>query len=262
VRLNCGAIPATLIESELFGHEKGAYTGATARRDGRFVLADKGTLFLDEIGELPLDLQVKLLRVLQEGELEPVGSSRTRKVDVRVIAATNRNLEKEVAENRFREDLFYRLNVFPIRVPPLRERKEDIPALAETFARRLARKLGKRIEIRPDDLRRLRESDWPGNVRELHNVIERAVITSRDGWLDLDRILQPAPVAAPSTETTVGGVRTRQEIEEIERANIVSALRQAGWKISGADGAAKLLEMKPSTLSSRMKSLKIAREKS
>jgi PAS domain S-box-containing protein len=261
VKVNCGAIPGGLIESELFGHEKGAYTGATARRDGRFLLADEGTLFLDEIGELPLDLQVKLLRVVQEGEFEPVGSSRTRKVDVRLIAATNRDLAREIEEGRFREDLFYRLNVFPIHVPPLRDRKEDIPLLAEAFTRRLAAKTGRRIEaISPVDLQRLQASDWPGNVRELHNVIERAVITSRDGRLNLDRALPPMPGAPPPAPSArPDHVRTRREMEALERANLLLALEQTGWKISGKDGAATLLGLKPSTLNSRIKALGIER---
>jgi PAS domain S-box-containing protein len=261
VKLNCGAIPGALIESELFGHEKGAYTGATARRDGRFLLADEGTLFLDEIGELPLDLQVKLLRVVQEGEFEPVGSSRTRKVDVRVIAATNRSLAREVEEGRFREDLYYRLNVFPIHVPPLRDRKEDIPGLAEAFTRRIAAKTGRRIEaISPTDLQRLQASDWPGNVRELQNVIERAVITSRDGRLNLDRAL-PSKPGTPPPVPSAGPVRVRtsQEMQDLERANLLAALEQAGWKIAGKDGAAALLGLKPSTLNSRIKALAIER---
>ncbi|MHC4136938.1 MAG: sigma-54-dependent Fis family transcriptional regulator [Planctomycetota bacterium] len=261
VRVNCGAIPGGLIESELFGHEKGAYTGATARRDGRFLLADEGTLFLDEIGELPLDLQVKLLRVVQEGEFEPVGSSRTRKVDVRVIAATNRDLAREIEEGRFREDLYYRLNVFPIHVPPLRDRKEDIPLLAEAFTRRIAAKTGRRIDvISPAELQRLQASDWPGNVRELQNVLERAVITSRDGRLNLDRALPPMPGAAPPVPSaSPDRVRTSREMENLERANLLLALERTGWKISGKDGAAALLGLKPSTLNSRIKALGIAR---
>ena len=261
VRVNCGAIPGGLIESELFGHEKGAYTGATARRDGRFLRADEGTLFLDEIGELPLDLQVKLLRVVQEGEFEPVGSSRTRKVNVRVIAATNRDLAREIEEGRFREDLFYRLNVFPIHVPPLRDRKEDIPLLAEAFTRRISAKIGRRVEaISPADLQRLQASDWPGNVRELQNVIERAVITSRDGRLNLDRALPSMPgVSPPVPPAGPDRVRTRREMEDLERANLLLALEQAGWKVSGKDGAAALLGLRPSTLNSRIKALGIER---
>jgi transcriptional regulator with GAF, ATPase, and Fis domain len=262
VRLNCGAVPGALLESELFGHEKGAFTGATARRDGRFFLADRGTLFLDEVGELPLDLQVKLLRVLQEGEFEPVGSSRTLKVDVRIVAATNRELAREVKEGRFREDLYYRLNVFPLRMPPLRDRKEDIPVLAEAFARRGAARIGRRIEgLRPEDAARLQAGDWPGNVRELRNVIERAVITSRDGRLNLDRALgAPAPVP-PGEPDGGGAICTVRDLEDLERRNLLRALERTGWKVSGKDGAAALLGMKPSTLNSRMKALRVRRER-
>ena len=260
VKLNCGAVPATLIESELFGHEKGAYTGATARRDGRFLLADHGTLFLDEVGELPPDLQVKFLRVLQEGEFEPVGSSRTRTVDVRVIAATNRDLAREVREGRFREDLFYRLNVFPIHVPPLRDRKDDVPVLAAAFARRAAAKIGREIEpLSAEDVRRLQTSDWPGNVRELQNVIERAVITSRDGRLNLDRALPAVPAAPLPARPSGTAVRTSREMEALERANLLQALEQTRWKVSGKDGAAALLGVSPSTLTYRMKTLGIRR---
>jgi PAS domain S-box-containing protein len=181
IKVNCAAIPATLIESEFFGHEPGAFTGATKKRDGRFALAHGGTIFLDEIGELPLDLQSKLLRVLQEGEFEPVGSSQTRKIDVRVIAATNRDLERSVVEGKFREDLYYRLNVFPLQVPPLRERRDDIGTLAAAFAQKFAKRMGRSLEpLSGDCLRRLLAYGWPGNVRELQNIIERAVITSRD----------------------------------------------------------------------------------
>ena len=199
VKVNCAAIPATLIESEFFGHERGAFTGATQRREGRFALADGGTIFLDEIGELPLELQAKLLRVLQEGEFEPVGGSRTRKVDVRVVAATNRDLERAAREGLFREDLYYRLSVFPIQLPPLRERGDDVVLLATAMAEKLARSLGRRIAP-PDaaDAAALRSYAWPGNVRELRNVVERAIITSTDGRLHLERALpEPAVVAAP-----------------------------------------------------------------
>jgi PAS domain S-box-containing protein len=260
VKLNCGAVPAALIESELFGHEKGAYTGATARRDGRFLLADQGTLFLDEVGELPQDLQVKFLRVLQEGEFEPVGSSRTRKVDVRLVAATNRDLAREVRDGRFREDLFYRLNVFPIHVPSLRDRKDDIPVLAAAFARRAAAKIGREVEpLSAADIRRLQASDWPGNVRELQNVIERAVITSRDGRLNLDRALPAVPGAPPPVRPSGTAVRTSHEMAALERANLLQALEQTGWKVSGKDGAAALLGVSPSTLTYRMKTLGIRR---
>jgi PAS domain S-box-containing protein len=205
IKVNCAAIPATLIESEFFGHEKGAFTGATAQRDGRFALADGGTIFLDEIGDLPFDLQAKLLRVLQEGEFEPVGSSRTRKVNVRVIAATNRNLLQEVRDGKFREDLYYRLNVFPLEVPPLRARGGDVLLLAAAFVRKFSAQIGRAIEpLTENCARRLKSYDWPGNVRELQNVIERAVITAREGRLNLDRALpESAPVAPPATTTAV-----------------------------------------------------------
>ena len=258
IKVNCAAIPANLMESELFGHERGAFTGATQRREGRFALADRGTIFLDEVGELPQDLQVKLLRVLQEGQFEPVGSSKTQQVDVRVIAATNRDLEASVKCGDFREDLFYRLNVFPILVPPLRERGEDVALLADTFVRKFARELGREIEPLDEAARRrLRAYDWPGNVRELRNVMERAAITSRHGRIDLDRALPVArPVAAPEPFTE-DLVRTEAEMRALERANLERALERCGGKVSGLDGAAQLLGMRPSTLSSRIKALGI-----
>ena len=262
ITVNCAAIPATLIESELFGHEAGAFTGATKKRAGRFTLADKGTIFLDEIGELPLDLQAKLLRVLQEGEFDPVGSASTRKVNVRVLAATNRDLRASVREGTFREDLFYRLNVFPILVPPLRERGDDVVRLASAFARRFAAKMGRTIAPLTDDFaRRLTSYRWPGNVRELQNVIERAVITAMDGHLNLDQALPEASPAhlPPSEDTTPspGQIRTAKELEQLERTNILRALDIAKWKVSGEKGAAALLGMNASTLTSRMKALKI-----
>ena len=262
ITVNCAAIPATLIESELFGHEAGAFTGATKKRAGRFTLADKGTIFLDEIGELPLDLQAKLLRVLQEGEFDPVGSASTRKVNVRVLAATNRDLRTSVREGTFREDLFYRLNVFPILVPPLRERGDDVVRLASAFARRFAAKMGRTIAPLTDDFaRRLTSYRWPGNVRELQNVIERAVITAMDGHLNLDQALPEASPAhlPPSEDTTPspGQIRTAKELEQLERTNILRALDIAKWKVSGEKGAAALLGMNASTLTSRMKALKI-----
>jgi PAS domain S-box-containing protein len=262
ITVNCAAIPSMLIESELFGHEAGAFTGATKKREGRFALADQSTIFLDEIGELPLDLQSKLLRVLQEGEFDPVGSSSTRKVNVRVLAATNRNLENSVREGKFREDLFYRLNVFPLRVPPLRERGDDVVHLAAAFAQRFAGKMGRTIApLTADSVHRLHSYSWPGNVRELQNVIERAVITATDGRLNLDRAL-PETTAVPSasdrtSEPSPGTIRTAKELEDLERANILRALVIAKWKVSGEKGAAALLGMNASTLSSRMKTLKI-----
>jgi PAS domain S-box-containing protein len=265
ITVNCAAIPASLIESEFFGHEKGAFTGATARRDGRFAMADGGTLFLDEVGELPLDLQGKLLRVLQEGTFEPVGSSVSRKVDVRVVAATNRELEREVKEGKFRGDLFYRLNVFPILIPPLRERGQDVVLLASAFAQRFARRMGRSMEpLSQEEACRLQAYPWPGNVRELANVIERAVITAAAGRLNLARALpegassppfEPLPTAGGSG----GGVRTVRELEALERANLIRALEQCQWRVSGDNGAAQLLGMNSSTLSSRMKVLGVKR---
>lgn len=265
ITVNCAAIPAALMESEFFGHEKGAFTGATQKREGRFALAEGGTIFLDEIGELSLDLQAKLLRVLQEGEFEPVGSSQTIKVDVRVIAATNRQLRKAVQEGKFREDLYYRLNVFPIEVPPLRERGDDIAPLASAFAKKFAQRMGLHLEpLSEGCIRRLRAYPWPGNVRELQNVIERAVITARNGRLNLDRALPEAgrngaANATVSTEKSHGPIRTMQEFQELERNNLIRALESTGWRISGENGAARLLGINPSTLSSRIKALGIAR---
>jgi PAS domain S-box-containing protein len=259
VKVNCAAIPAGLVESEFFGHERGAFTGATQRREGRFALAHGGTIFLDEVTELPADLQAKLLRVLQEGEFEPVGSSRTRKVDVRVIAATNRDLSRAVSDGRFREDLYYRLNVVPIEVPPLRERGNDVITLAAVFAARVGKRMGRTIEpLSADDVTQLRAYTWPGNIRELQNVIERAVITSTDGRLDLTRFLHPGPMPARAAiDRTRGTIRTN--LKEIERESIVAALEAAGGRVAGPDGAAERLGTKPSTLRSRMKALGIGR---
>jgi transcriptional regulator with GAF, ATPase, and Fis domain len=265
VRVNCAAIPGTLMESEFFGHERGAFTGATTRREGRFGLADGGTIFLDEVGELPLDLQAKLLRVLQEGEFEPLGGARTRKVNVRVVAATNRDLATLAGAGKFREDLFYRLNVFPLRVPPLRERGADVTMLARAFVERLARRMGRRIEpLHPDDLRRLQDYAWPGNVRELQNVIERAIILSPGSRLELHRAMPTAPSAAPAAATpddpaADARILTAQEMEALERANLERALDAAGGKISGENGAARRLGLAPSTLASRLKALGISR---
>jgi PAS domain S-box-containing protein len=263
VRVNCAAIPGTLMESEFFGHERGAFTGATTRRDGRFALADGGTIFLDEVGELPLDLQAKLLRVLQEGEFEPLGGTRTRKVDVRVIAATNRSLGGMVREGEFREDLYYRLNVFPLRVPPLREREGDVPLLARVFMERLARRMGRRLDpLHPHDLQRLQDYHWPGNVRELQNVIERAIILSPGSRLDLERAMPGAasprpPVLAVATEPAP--ILSAKELQSLERANIERALAACSGKISGPNGAAQRLGLAPSTLASRIKALGIER---
>ena len=266
IKVNCATMPATLIESELFGHEQGAFTGATKKREGRFALAHGGTIFLDEVGELPLDLQSKLLRVLQEGEFEPVGSSQTRKVDVRVLAATNRDIESAARAGKFREDLYYRLNVFPIQVPPLRERRGDVGPLAAAFAKKFAQRLGRSIEPLSDDcVRRLESYRWPGNVRELQNIVERAVITSRDGRLNLDRALPESvntmAAAVVSDSSTVQRVHTAKELEELERNNIIAALKSTEWKVAGENGAAQLLGVKPTTLSSRMKALGIERKR-
>jgi len=273
VAVNCAAIAANLQESELFGHERGAFTGATQHRDGRFKLADGGTIFLDEVGEMPLDLQAKLLRVLQEGEFEPVGGTRTLRVDVRLIAATNRDLERMAREGAFRTDLLYRLNVFPVHVPPLRERGDDVVLLAEAFAQKFARQRGRTMAPLTADCRAaLRRYAWPGNIRELQNVIERATITSVDGRrLNLQRALPEgaaspeAPVAAaPATvaASTVSGearILSVADLRDLERANIVRALEAASWKVSGAAGAADRLGMHPNTLTSRMKALRIRR---
>jgi len=264
--INCAAIPASLMESEFFGHEKGAFTGATQRREGRFALADQGTIFLDEIGELSLDMQAKLLRVLQEGEFAPVGSSQVRKVDVRVIAATNRDLQQAVREGAFREDLYYRLNVFPIQLPPLRERRDDIIPLAAAFAQNFAQRMGRRIEPLSQECRaRLCAYAWPGNVRELQNVIERAVITARDDCLNLDKALPDGAEQAlkksssPAAKIHGGTSRILQsgELQQLERANILRALECSDWRVAGKTGAAELLGMNPSTLNSRMRALKI-----
>jgi PAS domain S-box-containing protein len=265
IKVNCAAIPATLIESEFFGHEKGAFTGATQRRDGRFALADTGTIFLDEIGELPLELQGKLLRVLQEGEFEPVGGSKTKRIDVRVLAATNRELEKCVEAGTFREDLYYRLNVFPLRLPPLRERGDDVVLIAENLIEKLARRMGKQPEpLSPAAADALKAYLWPGNVRELRNVIERALITSREGRLRFDHVL-PGAVPQATNATTLGSmgslpaVMDETRLRHIERANMIAALEQTGWRVGGDNGAAKLIGISASTFKSRMKVFKIKR---
>lgn len=262
VTVNCAAMPATLIESELFGHEQGAFTGATKKREGRFSLADKGTIFLDEVGELPLELQAKLLRVLQEGEFDPVGSTSTRKVDVRVLAATNRDLTAAVKQGTFRDDLYYRLNVFPIRLPSLCERGDDVTQLASVFAKRFTSKMGRTLApLTADAARRLQAYHWPGNVRELQNVIERAVITAEAGKLNLDRALPETPsvhqVPVGGTALFREAILSAKELEELERSNILRALETAKWKVAGEKGAASLLGLNASTLSSRIKTLKI-----
>ncbi|MCH9698225.1 MAG: sigma 54-interacting transcriptional regulator [Gammaproteobacteria bacterium] len=253
VKVNCAVLPANLIESELFGHEKGSFTGATARRIGRFELAHDGTIFLDEIAELPLELQAKLLRVLQEGEIERLGDSKTIKINVRVIAATHRDLKQMVVERTFREDLYYRLSVFPLTLPPLRERQHDISLLAQWFVNQFGQKMGKQIDQIPDSvMKTLLNYNWPGNVRELENVIERAVILSNGHTLhipELDNILQPEITAQ----------NTMISMAEMEKSHIITVLQATHWQISGEDGAAAILQMHPNTLRSRMSKLGIRR---
>jgi PAS domain S-box-containing protein len=274
VKVNCAAIPAGLVESELFGHEKGAFTGATERRIGRFELAQQGTIFLDEVGELPPEAQVKLLRVLQEREFERVGGQTTQKADVRVIAATNRDLEKAIAEGRFREDLFYRLNVFPLQLPALRERAEDVPLLAHFFVARHAPRIGRRATgVSKAALSRLSEYAWPGNVRELENVIERALILSpaaagEIGSGVLDAVLAdtrasraPASAAAPAAgrEPASAAETPTATLEQVERQHIEATLDACGWRVEGAGGAAERLGLAPSTLRSRLQRFGIRR---
>ncbi|WP_420322988.1 sigma 54-interacting transcriptional regulator [Flagellimonas sp.] len=261
IRINCGAIPANLIESELFGHEKGAFTGATASRKGRFLLADKGTIFLDEIGELPLDLQPKLLRVIQEGEFDPLGSSETIKVDVRIIAATHRDLLKFSKTGKFREDLYYRLNVFPIVVPALKDRGDDVCLIADRMVKQFSKKMNKYVEPLTDDQKNFfMQYDWPGNVRELQNLIERAIIVSNNGQVNWQTIIPHASVEAKVSENTESNrILTSTEMVELEKENILKALRQTKWKISGENGAAALLQLRPTTLTSKIKALGIER---
>jgi chemotaxis protein methyltransferase CheR len=250
VKVNCAALPSNLIESELFGHEKGAFTGAHSRQLGRFEVASGATLFLDEIGELPMELQPKLLRVVQDGEFERLGSSHTIRTDVRIIAATNRNLEEEVRKNRFREDLWYRLHIFPITVPPLRDRRDDIPLLTDFFVRKIARRMGKSIEIIPTKVMdTLQHYHWPGNIRELENVLERAVINSSGPKLHLmDELKKPYSGSGPKT------------MEAVEREHILRILEQSGWKVGGKNSAAEILGMNRSTLRARMRKLGIHRD--
>ncbi|MBE0662701.1 MAG: sigma 54-interacting transcriptional regulator [Bacteroidales bacterium] len=260
VMLNCATLPSELVESELFGHVKGAFTGATNAREGRFSLADGGTIFLDEIGELPLHLQAKLLRVLQEGEFEPIGSSKTSKVDVRVVAATNRNLEEEVAKGTFRQDLFYRLNVFPIEIPPLRARSDDIIMLAEAFLEKFSKRAAKVMgTLDAVSRQRLLAYPWPGNVRELQNIIERCIIISQDGKINLSQLLPASETSQPLVNTTEEKVFTETEMNNFEKQNIIKALDLCNWKISGDDGAAAMLQIPSTTLSSRISKLGIKR---
>ena len=255
VKVNCAALPAGIVESELFGHEKGAFTGASSRRTGRFALADRGTIFLDEVGDLPMDVQAKLLRVLQEGEFEPVGGDKTMKVNVRVIAATNRDLQEATRAGDFRTDLYYRLAVFPVSVPPLRERKEDIPELVKLFVSRFGKSIGKPVTTIPHDVMvTLQGHAWPGNIRELQNVVERLVILTPDATLRLDDTLEgvrPRPIE--------DGFPASDALEDVEREHIRNVLEEVGWRVAGRDGAAGRLKMNPSTLRSRMAKLGIKR---
>jgi formate hydrogenlyase transcriptional activator len=260
IKVNCAALPSGLIESELFGHEKGAFTGAIAKRIGRFELADGGTIFLDEIGEIPLDVQVKLLRVLQEREFERVGGQSPIKVDVRIIAATNRNLLHEVADKAFREDLFYRLNVFPLTTPPLRERIEDIPLLVYFLIDKYAMKIGKKITgIAENSLQRLQAYRWPGNIRELENVIERAIILADGPVLEIAADLLSGRGSSAMDSPNNSGTVPDASFETISRQHILSVLEQTNWVIEGANGAAHILNLQPSTLRYRMKKLGIAK---
>jgi transcriptional regulator with GAF, ATPase, and Fis domain len=264
VKVNCSALPGELIESELFGHEKGAFTGATGRQVGRFELADGGTIFLDEVGDLPLKLQAKLLRVLQEGEFERLGSGRTIKVDVRVIAATNRNLAEAMQRGRFRADLYYRLNVYPIQLPALRERREDIGLLAEVFLEEASRRLGRIFDPIPAEvLGVLRRYEWPGNVRELQNVIERAAVVSTGRMLQLPEAwavsFGPLPSKDAELSRSIESLHREATLEELERSHILQVLQQTGWRVEGPKGAAMILGLNPSTLRSRMLKLGIRR---
>jgi len=259
IKLNCAAIPMDLLESELFGHEKGAFTGAIAQKFGRFEMADRGTLFLDEVGDIPPGLQPKLLRVLQEQEFERLGSGRTHKVDVRLVAATNRDLVKMVARGQFRSDLFYRLNVFPVLLPALRERREDIPALVKHFVKLFSRRMGKQVDsIPPETMAAFQCYSWPGNIRELQNLVERAVILSRDGVL-------PNPLHKNQTELMISGLHpnrtfyTSRTLRDSDRALILETLEQARWVVGGPHGAAAKLGLKRTTLLALMRRLDISR---
>jgi len=255
VTLNCAAIPGPLFESELFGHERGSFTGAYTQKVGRLELADRGTLFLDEVGDMPLEPQPKLLRALQERAYERVGSARTKSVDARLVAATNRDLEEMMADRQFRSDLYYRLNVFPIRIPPLRERREDIPLLVQHFTQKYALRMGKQIETVPAaTMQKLLRWHWPGNVRELQNVIERGVILSQDSVLEI-QLTEPTQSAIPAINEYNGG----STLKAFEREHILQALRGSGWVIGGPDGAAAQLGLNRSTLNTRMRKLGISR---
>jgi len=261
VNVNCAGLPANLIESELFGREKGAFTGATARQIGRFELANGGTIFLDEIGELPFDSQAKLLGVIENAEFERLGSPYPVRVDVRIIASTNRNLEDEITSGRFRRDLFYRLNVFPITIPPLRQRREDIPLLVRHFVAQFNKKHGKRVSSIPEKtMEALEGYEWPGNVRELMNAMERSVILSEGPEIRLaDGVFASGQGAVREAVTPRTNPRTSESLADVDRAHILSTLERVGWRIEGPKGAARLLDMNPSTLRTRMKMLDIRR---
>jgi formate hydrogenlyase transcriptional activator len=259
VKVNCGAIPAGLVESELFGHVKGAFTSASERRVGRFELANGGTLFLDEVGELPLETQVKLLRVLQEQEFEPVGSSRTVKVDVRIIAATNRDLVSAVQSGGFRSDLYYRLNVIPLHVPALRDRRSDIPQMVMSFLQQSAKRMGKPMEsVSQETMKLLVDYSWPGNIRELQNVIERGIVLSKGSILHLGADLLPTGGSDPGVEPEpIPERETSDSLENVQRQHILQVLEKTGWLISGPNGAGAILDMHPNTLRSLMERLGI-----
>jgi transcriptional regulator with GAF, ATPase, and Fis domain len=249
VRVNCAALPSTLIESELFGREKGAFTDAATRQIGRFEMADRSTIFLDEIGDLSTDVQVKLLRVLEERQIERLGDPRSIRIDVRIVAATHRNLEERLAKGAFREDLFYRLNVFPIRVPPLRERPDDIPLLVRHFVEQCSNELGKRIETITDgSMRQLRQHSWPGNIRELRNAVERAMILATGPCLSIGVPRFALPSSIPSTK-----------IDDVLKEHMRSVLERVGWRIRGVGGAAEQLGLRPTTLETRMRRLGLVR---
>jgi formate hydrogenlyase transcriptional activator len=261
VPVNCAALPEALVESELFGHEKGAFTGATARQPGKFEIAHRGTLFLDEIGDLPKEAQAKLLRVLQDGQVQRVGATQAVGVDVRVVAATNQDLEAAIETRAFRQDLFYRLSVFPIRMPPLRERRDDIPDLAQYFAKYFSARLRKSVDrVTPAALERLESYDWPGNIRELQNVMERAVILARGTAVDVDAVQVVSDSRLPASPSLSASPRADLlTLADAERRAIVAALDAAHWRISGVGGAADLLALKPTTLHAKMKKLGIHR---
>lgn len=264
VKVNCSTLPSELIESELFGHEKGAFTGSTARQLGRFELADGGTIFLDEVGDLPFRLQPRLLRVLQEGEFERLGSGKTIKVDVRVVAATNRNLAEAMQRGRFRHDLYYRLNVYPITLPPLRERREDIPLLAETFLQEASQRLERLFDpISEEVLASLMRHEWPGNIRELKNVIDRAAVVSPESWLELPdhwAVSIRSFSSARGLSQPVKPAPHGPSLEELQRSHIIRVMHQTGWRVEGPKGAARILGLYPSTLRTRMLKLGIRKE--